>query len=229
MGEGDAAGEEQGSGAGVPCTIFVVAHQGEAPAGELDPDLVAAAGMEPDADQTGFSGRQTGKFQPGVFHALAFFFHGEDLVFPAVLEEEILPVAAFRRCAVDHGHIFLDHSAFLDGLTQGRGGLFGTGVDHDAAHVQVQPVNGEYFAPQGFLQRSRNAHFGIQPHGLDDHGNIPVRIQQFQITASFRTIIAHICKKAKEISFLRICCACNFGNLVYNGMQKTVFKKEVVQ
>ena len=39
-GEGDAAGEELGGGQLIPGAVFVVAHQGKATGGELDPDLV---------------------------------------------------------------------------------------------------------------------------------------------------------------------------------------------
>ena len=51
VGEGQAAGEEHGSGGLVPGAVLVVAHQGEAAAGELYPDLMTAACMEPDPDQ----------------------------------------------------------------------------------------------------------------------------------------------------------------------------------
>ena len=53
QGEGQAAGEQHGSGASVPAAILPVTHQGEAPAGELHADLVAAAGVEPHMHQSG--------------------------------------------------------------------------------------------------------------------------------------------------------------------------------
>ena len=50
-GEGQAAGKQHGGSVLVPGTVLVVAQQGKSAAGKLHPDLVAAAGMEPDADQ----------------------------------------------------------------------------------------------------------------------------------------------------------------------------------
>ena len=49
-GEGDAAREEHGGGGFVLGAVFVVAYQGEAAAGKLHPDLVAAASVQPDAN-----------------------------------------------------------------------------------------------------------------------------------------------------------------------------------
>lgn len=70
----------------------MIAHQREAPAGELNPNLVAAAGVEPDADKTGFSLCQPHIFQPGLFYAAALALYHKDLVLPAVLPEQIRPV-----------------------------------------------------------------------------------------------------------------------------------------
>ena len=55
IGEGDPAGIKQGGIPVIPGAVFVVAYQRETPAGKLDPDLMAAAGMEPDVDQGFFS------------------------------------------------------------------------------------------------------------------------------------------------------------------------------
>jgi hypothetical protein len=55
VGEGEPAGKQQGSIVVVPGTIFVVAHQGISPAGKLNPDLMAAAGVEPDMHQGAFA------------------------------------------------------------------------------------------------------------------------------------------------------------------------------
>ena len=53
--EGDPAGEQHGLGFCIPGAVFVVTYQGKSPAGELYPDLMASAGVEPDAYQTGFT------------------------------------------------------------------------------------------------------------------------------------------------------------------------------
>ena len=50
-GEGDPAGKEAGGGFFIPGAIFMVAHQRETPAGKLNPDLMAATGMEPNVNQ----------------------------------------------------------------------------------------------------------------------------------------------------------------------------------
>ena len=157
----------------------MVAHQGEPPAGELDPDLVAPSGVEPDADQAFFALGQPAEFQPGVLDTLALLLHGEDLVLPAVLEEEILPVAGLRGRAVDHGNIFLHHGTLLDGLGEGCSGVFVPGKHHDAAHVFIQPVDGEDLTAQLFFQGGGDLCFRIQAHGLDADRQIAVGIQQF--------------------------------------------------
>ena len=72
VGEGDAAGPEHGRGAFVPGAVFVVAHKRKAPAGKLHTDLVASAGVEPDADEGGIPLCESAVFQPGFFYAPAF-------------------------------------------------------------------------------------------------------------------------------------------------------------
>ena len=51
VGERNSAGKQHGGWGIIPGPIFVVPYQGKAPAGKLDPDLVAAAGVEADVDQ----------------------------------------------------------------------------------------------------------------------------------------------------------------------------------
>ena len=131
VGEGQPAGEQHGSGFLCPGAVFVVTHQGEAPAGKLHPDLMAAARMQPDGHKRMISCRQTPKFQPCRFYAGSLLFHHEDLVLPAVLKQKILPVTAFRRCTVNHGHILLDHLAILDDFGQPGGSGLIAGIDHD--------------------------------------------------------------------------------------------------
>ena len=57
IGKGNAAGKEFGGSSIVAGAVFVIAHQGEAAAGKLDADLMAAAGVQTDVNKTGFSGR----------------------------------------------------------------------------------------------------------------------------------------------------------------------------
>ena len=157
----------------------MIAHQGEPPGGKLDPDLVAAARAEPDAHEAFLPFGQTAKFQPGLFYTAPLTFYHEDLVLLAVLPQKVLPVAAFGRGAVDHGHVFLDHGAFLYGFGEGSGGLLGAGIDHHTAHVFIQPVNGEDVAAKAFLQSGRNFRFGIQAHRLDADDDLLVGIKNF--------------------------------------------------
>ena len=62
---------------------------------------------------------------------------------------------------MDQGHIFLDHGSLLNGFAQGRGSLLCPGEDHHAAHVFVQPVDGETFAAQLLHQRCRDFMFRV--------------------------------------------------------------------
>ena len=64
----------------------MVAHQREPAAGELHPDLMASAGVQPDADKSAFPICQTIVGQPGFFDAGALAIHHEDFVFAAVFE-----------------------------------------------------------------------------------------------------------------------------------------------
>ena len=53
MGEREAAGEEAGGSVLIPSTIFVVTQQGKSTAGELNPNLMTASGVQPDTDGGG--------------------------------------------------------------------------------------------------------------------------------------------------------------------------------
>ena len=182
-GEGDLAGKQHRRSGRVPGTVFVVAHQGIAAGRKLDPDLVAAAGVEPDADEACLACAQPHKFQPGFFHAAPLPFHNEDLILLRVLPQKVRPVALFRGRAVDHGNVLFDHGALLNRLGQRCGGLFCPGIDHDAAYVFVQPVDGEGFTAQLFLQRGGNIVFGVKSHGFDADRNAAVRIKNFHFMA----------------------------------------------
>ena len=65
----------------------MIAHQGESPAGELHPDLVAPSCVESYMHKTGFTLGQPLEFQPGFFYTAPLTFHHEDLVLFAVLPE----------------------------------------------------------------------------------------------------------------------------------------------
>ena len=94
----------------------MVAHQRIAPAGKLHPDLMAAPGVQADADQTGFSGSQTPIFKPCFLNTAPLAFYHKNLVLSGILPQKILPGAIFWGCAVDHGHIFFDHCPILNGF-----------------------------------------------------------------------------------------------------------------
>ena len=157
----------------------MVTHQRKPTTGKLDPDLVAASGMQANVDLAGFTFRKAIEFQPGLFDALSLPFDCKDLVSCAVLPQKVFPVTAFRRRTMHHGTVFFYHAAFLDGLGKGSGSGFGPGVDHDTTHILIQSVDGEDLSAQSVDQCGRNLCFRIQPHRLDTHRDLPVRIKNF--------------------------------------------------
>ena len=78
---------------------------------------------------------------------------------------------------MDHGHVFFDHLALLDGLGQCCCSLLGPGKNHHTAHIFIQPMDGENLATQGLFQFSGDLCFGVQAHGLDAHRQVPVGIK----------------------------------------------------
>lgn len=128
----------------------MVTNQGKAPAGELDSNLMAAAGMETDADKAFFSCSQTNKFQSGFFDPTTLALHHKDFVFLTIFPQQVLPVTFFRWRTVDHGHIFLYHGAFLNCFGELGGSLLCAGKDHNTAYILIQPVDGKYFAAKLF-------------------------------------------------------------------------------
>ena len=92
IGKGDPAGKELGRCDLVAGAVFVVTHQRKAAAGELDANLVAAAGVKAHMDKTGFSGGKRGnsgktfKFQPSFFDAFAFPIDYKNFIFSAVFD-----------------------------------------------------------------------------------------------------------------------------------------------
>ena len=87
-GEGNAAGKQHGFFLFIPGAVLMVTHERKTMAGKLYPDLMAAAGVQPDTHQTFFPGAEGFELQPGFFYASAFFFDNENLVFAAVLEQK---------------------------------------------------------------------------------------------------------------------------------------------
>ncbi len=79
-----------GQGLRIPGTVFMIAYQGQPPAGKLHPNLVAAAGVQADVYQGGGFLRQTDIGQSCFLHALPGPLDHIYLVLPAVLEKQIL-------------------------------------------------------------------------------------------------------------------------------------------
>ena len=156
-------------------SVFVVPHQREAPGGELYPDLVAPSGVEADPHQGGIGIGEAAEFQPCGLDPGPLPLYHEDLVFPAVLKQQILPVPGLRRCAVDQSHVFFPEAALLDGPAQGCSGFSGPGIHHDPSYIFVQPVDGEDLSPQLLPESGRDLKLGVQAHRLADHCQIPVR------------------------------------------------------
>ena len=84
-GEGDAAGVEHWLLPGIPGAVLVIAYKRIPSAGELYPDLVTAAGMEPDTHQAGFAGFQNMIFQSCRLDSGPLPIYHKDLVFLGVL------------------------------------------------------------------------------------------------------------------------------------------------
>ena len=78
---------------------------------------------------------------------------------------------------MDHCHVFLHHRPFLDGFGKGSGRLLGAGVNHDAAYVFIQPVDGKNLTSQLFFQCRRDLRLGVQSHALDTYDDLFVGIE----------------------------------------------------
>ena len=150
----------------------MVTHQRISPAGKLDTDLVAAARMQPHPDQGPLPCGQAGEFQPGRLHACTLLIDHEYLILPTVLKQQILPIAGFRWCTVDHSHVLLDHAPLLDLPGKARSSLLGAGIDHDAAYIFIQPVQGIDLVPQ----QCRHFMFRVNPHRFDTDHDLRIRI-----------------------------------------------------
>ena len=83
--ETDGAGKKAGFGQVITGAVFVIAHQREATAGELNADLMGASGMEADSHQTGFSGAKGSEFQSRGLNTGPLPFDHENLILCAVL------------------------------------------------------------------------------------------------------------------------------------------------
>ena len=145
----------------------MVPDKREAPAGELDPNLMGPARIKPDGHQTGLPSVDSGKFQLGLPDSGPLPPYDEHFVFTAVLEQQILPYLLLRGCAVDLGQVLFHKGPCLNFPGKHGGSLGCAGVDHDPADIFVQPVDRVKFPAQLGFQCLRNTDLGIQPHGLD--------------------------------------------------------------
>ena len=57
--------------------------------------------------------------------------------------------------------------------------MFRPGVDHDTAHIFIQPVDGENISAQLLLQRGGYLRLGVHSHRLDADGDAFIRIENF--------------------------------------------------
>ena len=112
----DAAGMEGRDAGVVPGTVFMIPQQRIAAAGELYPDLMAAPGVQADVNQRGIGIGEPLKFQNRFFDPLTLPFDHIDLVFPAVLKQQILPDPRLRRNSVNQCPVFFRHGAAGNGL-----------------------------------------------------------------------------------------------------------------
>ena len=163
----------------------MVTHQRKSTTGELHPDLMTSAGVKAHMHQTGFPFRQPLEFQPCLLYTAPLTFYHKNLVLFAVLPQKIFPVTGFRRGTMHHGHIFLDHGTFLDGFGKGGSCLLFPGIDHDTAHIFIQPVDGENLSAKLCNQPGGNLCLGIQPHRLDTDSNVGIGKQNFHSMPSF--------------------------------------------
>ena len=148
IGKADAAGIQHRCAAGIPGAVFAVAHQGIAPAGKLHTDLVGSAGVQPDFYQCRVAFAQPRKRKPCRLYADTLPFDNKHLVLAAVFKKKVLPVAAFRYCAMHERDIFFGYFVFLYLPGKLRRSSLCPGVDHDAAYTFVQPVQNKDLTAQ---------------------------------------------------------------------------------
>ena len=110
-----------------------------------------------------------------------------------------------------HGKILLDETSLLNTPGQSRRGGTGSGIDHDPAHVLIQPVNGVDFPAQDFPEELRNLSLRVQTHRLDADRDLPVGIQNFHESPPlFLGTVYHSRQESARNTGMPNCCACNF-------------------
>lgn len=163
--EADAAGKQHRVCALIPGTVLVVAHQRIPSGGKLYPDLVAPPRMQANADETAPPAERR------VNSSRAFLTPDRSRFTTYTL---FFRLSFHRRSSqspdsgkpMNHGYVFLYHSAVLHCLGQGGGSLFCAGVNHDAAHIFVKPVDGENLPAQRFFSSAGTCASESSPTGL---------------------------------------------------------------
>ena len=132
-------------------SVAAVTRQRMAARGELDTDLVCAAGDQADADQRDvgaviFAGGKAIITQDGFFHAFALTLDDVALVPRAVVIQRIAQFTAFIGHALTYGEVGLDQPAVTDIVAQDGGSLVIARKDHQALRRAVEAMNGIYLA-----------------------------------------------------------------------------------
>ena len=110
--------------------------------------------------------------------------------------------------------VFLRKLTLLHRFAQGRGGRLVPGVDHEAAHIQIQPVDGVDFTAQRVFQFLGHLVFRIHAHGLDDDRVIPVLFHDLHLqTSSCDSFCFHYTHRSEKVKKSNGC-ACNISGSV---------------
>ena len=127
------------------CAVLPVSQKGMTGVGEVDADLVGAAGNEMDF-------HQGAEVLPHSFHGdlLISCFHGPgafffmvqtaNLIFSFIFNHPAFESTLFFCFAPNHGNVSLAHCPGANELTQLLQGSHGLSGQHNAAGVSVQPV-----------------------------------------------------------------------------------------
>lgn len=160
----------------VPGAILVIPHQRISPGCKLHPDLVRAPGVQQDMHQCRIALGQPGEFQTRPLDPLALPLDHKDLIFAAVFEEKILPCFPLGRDTVYQRPVFLDKLPLLHQPGQRRRCRRCAGIDHDPAHIQIQPVDGVHPCAKGLLQHPGQVVLRVHAHQLDHRRQIRVLV-----------------------------------------------------
>ena len=140
--------------------------------------------MERHPDQGGFRPPlQQGVGQLRLLDATAGALDHEGLVFGRVPIQQVSHEALGRlRPARHHAKVFLLHLPPGHGGGEGGSGLLRPGIDHQAAHRLVQPVNAEDGAAQLPLQQAGHPlPFRLHPHGLEAEHKAAILISYIEV------------------------------------------------